>query len=109
MAIATIVDCVFSTQKDAKLLLQKSFARRFNSAIYSQLEKSQSSSLLLQSGNFILDGGQVLPLNNFLLLDTAQSQSSLQFKWQSFVDNLLQEFSELGGMLVLGSAIAAMI
>jgi uncharacterized protein len=112
LAIATIVGCVFSTQKDTQLLLQTSFARRFNStnyASYSQSENTPEKSPLLQSGSFILDGGQVLPLNNSLLFNTAQNQSSLKFKRQSFVDNLLQEFSELGGMLVFGSAIAATI
>jgi uncharacterized membrane protein YraQ (UPF0718 family) len=112
LAIATIVGCVFSTQKDTQLLLQTSFARRFNStnyAAYSQSKNTEQKLPLLQSGSFILDAGQVLPLNNSLLLNTAQNQSSLKFKRQSFVDNLLQEFSELGGMLVLGSAIAATI
>ena len=51
----------------------------------------------------------MIELNDSLLLNTAQNQSSSKFKRQSFVDNLLQEFSELGGMLVLGSAIAAII
>jgi uncharacterized protein len=109
LAIATIVGCVFSTQKDARLLLQTSFARRFNSTVYSPSENTQEKSPLLQSGSFILDEGQVLPLNDSLLLDRGQSQSSLKSKRQSFIDNLLQEFSELGGMLVLGSAIAAII
>lgn len=111
LAIATIVGCVFSTQKDTQLLLQTSFARRFNSTNYASDSQSntEQKSPLLQSGNFILDAGQVLPLNDSLLLNTAQNQSSLKFKRQSFVDNLLQEFSELGGMLVFGSAIAATI
>mgnify|MGYP003471083491 CR=1 FL=1 len=112
LAIATIVGCVFSTQKDTQLLLQTSFARRLNStnyASYSQAEDTEQKSPLLQSGSFILDAGQVLPLNDSLLLNTAQNQSSSKFKRQSFVDNLLQEFSELGGMLVFGSAIAATI
>jgi uncharacterized protein len=109
LAIATIVGCVFSTQKDARLLLQTSFARRFNSTIYSPSENTVEKSPLLQSGSFILDAGQVIPLNNSLLFDSVQSQSSLKFKWQSLIDNLLQEFSELGGMLVFGSAIAAII
>lgn len=111
LAIATIVGCVFSTQKDTQLLLQTSFARRFNSTNYASCSQSdtEQKSPLLQSGSFILDAGQVLPLNDSLLLNTAQNQSSLKFKRQSFVDNLLQEFSELGGMLVFGSAIAATI
>lgn len=111
LAIATIVGCVFSTQKDTQLLLQTSFARRFNPTNYVSYSQSDTEQKLplLQSGSFILDEGQVLPLNNSLLLNTAQNQSSLKFKRQSFVDNLLQEFSELGGMLVFGSAIAATI
>jgi uncharacterized protein len=109
LLIATIVGCVFSSQKDARSLLQTSFARRFNPTISAQLENTEKKSPLLQSGSFLLDGGQVLPLNDSLLLNTNQSQLSLKSKGQSLIDNLLQEFSELGGMLVLGSAIAAMI
>lgn len=109
LLIATIVGCVFSSQKDARSLLQTSFARRFNPTIYSQLENTEKESTLLQSGSFLLDGGQVLPLNDSLLLNTNQSPLSLKSKGQSLIDNLLQEFSELGAMLVLGSAIAAMI
>jgi uncharacterized membrane protein YraQ (UPF0718 family) len=116
-AIAIIVGSVFSTQKDTRLLLQTSFARRLNPAFTSNIsadaKNTQGQSPLLQSGSFILDGGQVLPFNDSLLLDAGQSQSSLKSnlksKGQSFLDNLLQEFSELGGMLVLGSAIAAII
>ncbi|MFM2313174.1 MAG: hypothetical protein RLZZ04_2450 [Cyanobacteriota bacterium] len=109
LLIATIVGCVFSSQKDARSLLQTSFARRFNPTIYSQLENTEKESTLLQSGSFLLDGGQVLPLNDSLLLNTNQSPLSLKSKGQSLIDNLLQEFSELGAMLVLGSAIAAVI
>lgn len=109
LLIATIVGCVFSSQKDARSLLQTSFARRFNPTIYAPLENTETKSTLLQSGSFLLDGGQVLPLNESLLLNVGQSQLSLKSKGQSLIDNLLQEFSELGGMLVLGSAIAAMI
>jgi len=116
-AIAIIVGSVFSTQKDPRSLLQTSFARRLNPVFNSNLAaeakntpgQSPGKSPLLQSGSFILDGGQVLPFNDSLLLDADQSQLSLKSKGQSFLDNLLQEFSELGGMLVLGSAIAAMI
>ncbi|MGL5834779.1 MAG: permease, partial [Waterburya sp.] len=109
LLIATIVGCVFSSHKDVRLLLQTSFARQFNPTIYAPLENNEAKSTLLQSGSFLLDGGQVLPLNESLLLNVGQSQLSLKSKGQSFVDNLLQEFSELGAMLVLGSAIAAMI
>lgn len=109
LLIATIVGCVFSSQKDARSLLQTSFARQFNPTIYAPLENTEAKSTLLQSGSFLLDGGQVLPLNESLLLNVNQSQLSLKSKGQSLIDNLLQEFSELGAMLVLGSAIAAMI
>jgi len=40
-------------------------------------------------------------------VDTKPSNSKT--KWQLFFTNLLQEFSELGGMLIFGSAIAAII
>ncbi len=110
LAIATTVGCVFSIQKDVRFLLQNSFAKRLKSLNYYQPEKTQSRSPLLQSGSFLLEQGQSLPMDSSLSLAVAKNQtSSLKFKWQPFLNNLFQEFSELGGMLVFGSAIAAII
>ncbi len=106
-AIATIVGCVFSVQPDARSLLQTSFAKRLNPIVDSQ---SNKISPLLQSGTFLLGQGKSIPFDDSLSVgiqpDNARDFNS---KWQLFFTNLLQEFSELGGMLVFGSAIAATI
>lgn len=122
-AIATIVGCVFSIQPDSRELLQKSFAKRLKPIV----SVNSNQSPLLQSGTFLLGQGQSFGEKNTksspgssdrwsipfddALLDESQPDrvKNLQSKWQLFFNNLLAEFSELGGMLVFGSAIAATI
>ena len=106
-AIATIVGCVFSIQSDSRSLLQKSFAKRLKPIAISQPD---SISPLLQSGTFLLGQGKSIRFDDSLSVDIKQAKvKNLQSKWQLFFNNLLAEFSELGGMLVFGSAIAATI
>ena len=106
-AIATIVGCVFSIQPDSRALLQTSFAKRLQPITTSQ---SDSVSPLLQSGTFLLGQGKSIPFNDSLSAKIKPANSSnFKSKWQLFFTNLLAEFSELGGMLVFGSAIAATI
>ncbi|WP_019508270.1 permease [Pleurocapsa sp. PCC 7319] len=105
-AIATIVGCVFSIQPDARELLQTSFAKRLKPIVNIPPNKS----LLLQSGTFLLRQGASIPFDDDLLVTTKLDKTSnFRTKWQLFFSNLLQEFSELGGILVLGSAIAVII
>lgn len=111
-AIATIVGCIFSIQPDARSLLQTSFAKRYNPifTVQSDLDVKATESPLLQSGTFLLGQGQSIPFDDSLSATIQRDHASnFQFKWQLFFNNLLQEFSELGGMLVFGSAIAATI
>ncbi|MEM8723165.1 MAG: permease [Cyanobacteria bacterium P01_G01_bin.39] len=106
-AIATIVGCVFSIQSDSRSLLQKSFAKRLQPIVNSQ---SDNVSPLLQSGTFLLGQGKSIRFDDSLSVDIKQTKvKNLPSKWQLFFSNLLAEFSELGGMLVFGSAIAATI
>ena len=106
-AIATIVGCVFSIQPDSRSLLQTSFAKRLQPIVNSQ---SDNISPLLQSGTFLLGQGKSIPFDDSLSVETKPATvKNLQSKWQLFFNNLLAEFSELGGMLVFGSAIAATI
>ncbi|MGF1590817.1 MAG: permease [Pleurocapsa sp.] len=108
--IATTVGCVFSIQRDVRFLLQDSFAQRLKLVNYYQPEPAKLSSPLLQSGSFIIEQGQSLPLASYWSTTVAKSQTlAFKSKLQPFFDNVLQEFSELGGMLIFGSAIAAMI
>ena len=111
-AIATIVGCVFSIQKDTRLLLQTSFSQRFYRGFNSpsDLDSQAGKSPLLQSGTFLLGQGQSIPFDNSLSVAIKTDKvGNLTSKWQLFFDNFLQEFQELGGMLVFGSAIAATI
>ncbi|MGD1921935.1 MAG: permease [Pleurocapsa sp.] len=105
-AIATIVGCVFSIQPDTRELLQTSFAKRMKPIVDVKLDRSP----LLQSGTFLLGQGKPIPFDDSLSVGVqSDNASNLKTKWQLFFTNLLQEFSELGGMLIFGSAIAAII
>ena len=109
-AIATIVGCIFSIQPDSRSLLQTSFAKRLQPIVNSQPD---NISPLLQSGTFLVGEGKSLRFDDSLSVETKPAKvknfKNLQSKWQLFFNNLLAEFSELGGMLVFGSAIAATI
>ncbi|WP_319421827.1 permease [Pleurocapsa sp. FMAR1] len=106
LAIATIIGCIFSVQKDVRFLLQESFSKRLKPVNYYQLEEAESISPLLQSGSFLIEQGQSLALDSSFSSAVVKKQAS---SLQLFIDNVLQEFSELGAMLVFGSAIAAAI
>lgn len=114
LAIATLLGFMFSWQVDSKSILQPALVKLLwtNSqpklSREAQLEKVPA---LLQSGTFLLNQGEALAMDGSLL-DTlpsfANTTSSLS-KGQLFLNNVVQELRELGGMLVLGSAIAASI
>jgi len=102
-AIATIVGCIFSVQPDTRELLQTSFGKRMKPIVEVKPEQLP----LLQSGTFLLGQGKSIPFDDSLSVGT--KADNIETKWQLFFTNLLQEFSELGGMLIFGSAIAAII
>ena len=105
-AIATIVGCVFSIQLDTRELLQTSFAKRLQPIV----NVSSNKLPLLQSGTFLLGQGKSIPFDDSLSVAVKPDKvNNFRSKWQLFFTNLLAEFSELGGMLVFGSAIAATI
>lgn len=118
LVISVTIGLLFSLQKDTKSLLQPRLIKRL-----SFLEKQQAESelfnqenakipVLLKSGTFLLGAAeQPLMMDQSLLLkenDLAKSNLAKE-KWQQFINNVLQELQELGGMLVIGSAIAATI
>ena len=115
LAIATIIGCIFSVQKNAKTLLQPNLARRFNVLVNGrsrEFNKNQESQpLLLQSGTFLLGTSGQPQKMEALLTETLSPVVALanSSKFQSFLDNVVLELRELGGMLVIGSAIAAII
>jgi uncharacterized membrane protein YraQ (UPF0718 family) len=104
MAIAISVGCIFSSQKDARNILQNSLVKRLESKI----ERQSAIPNLLQSGTFILNEGRSLPMNDSLV-EVLTGQKTFTTKGQLFFNNVLQEFRELGAILILGSAIAASI
>lgn len=111
LVIATLIGCVFSAQKDLRPLLQSAVAR----AVPTQRETSRSSdSALLQSGTFILgQTGQPLRLENTpqaaALIANPTLSLPLSDRLRLVLDNVIQELRELGGVLVIGTAIAAIV
>jgi uncharacterized protein len=128
LVIATIIGWVFSTQKDLRPLLQPSVARAIPvpkpELSEKDLLKAETPSLL-QSGTFMLGmpGGAVpiesLLQNDWKTLQTAKTEKSLKpssmfhrvskERLRLLLDSIVQELRELGGVLVIGSAIAAII
>ncbi|MEH2110564.1 permease [Nostoc sp.] len=124
LVIATIIGYVFSFQKDLDPIVQPAIARymKFNPPAEPQTKRrgqryqAQEEATvpnLLQSGTYILGGKAGIPLriDPNLVPPTSASTSNkpLAAKLRLVVDNSIQEFRELGGVMVLGSAIAAAI
>ncbi|OZH51551.1 permease [Hydrocoleum sp. CS-953] len=136
LVIATIIGWIFSVQKDIRQILQPTTARllpRPQQPVSQQLKTSP----LLQSGTFFLGQSTTsVPLESMGLFPgamttpVAQGQSlgigsqtttnkglgwtSLFFvpdkqRLLSLLNSMVQELRELGGVLVIGSAIAAII
>ncbi|MEH2056353.1 MAG: permease [Nostoc sp.] len=124
LVIATIIGYVFSFQKDLNPIVQPAIARymKFNPPTLSetkrrgkrsQVEEEAAIPNILQSGTYILGGktGAPLRIDANLVPPTSMSTSNkpLADKLRLVVDNSIQEFRELGGIMILGSAIAAAI
>ena len=125
---ATIIGWVFSAQADLRPLLHPSVARAIPlpKPELSEKELVQANTpLLLQSGTFMLGqpGGSV-PIESLLQDDwkplkigktEKTSKRSSMFhpvskeRLRLLLDSMVQELRELGGVLVIGSAIAAII
>lgn len=111
LTIAIVIGFIFSQQTNAQPILQSTLTKRL-AYNQNQVDLAQDKiSPLLQSGTFLLTQGQILPMDAAL---SKQKRNSLL--WRSklsklylFSENVVQELRELGGMLILGSAIAAMI
>ncbi|QLE44081.1 permease [Nostoc sp. C052] len=124
LAIATIIGYVFSFQKDLNPIIQPAIARymKFNPPAPPetkrrgqryQAQEEATVPNLLQSGTYILGGKAGIPLRIDANLVPSTSASTtnkpLAAKLRLVVDNSIQEFRELGGVMVVGSAIAAAI
>jgi uncharacterized membrane protein YraQ (UPF0718 family) len=127
LVIATIIGCVFSIQKDPRVLLESRLAKRLPLPVL-QGQGLDGTPILLQSGSFLLgQSGKAIRLTPDLLETAIPAKGRLRERNQSsgwrtrffffggalrmqlFLDNLTQELRELGGVLILGSALAAII
>jgi uncharacterized protein len=114
LLIATSIAYIFSFQKDLSPLLQPSVATAI--AVRNKREVPELSILsthrspLLQSGTYFL-GQSAKPL----ITDPAELQASLigmkptHYRLRLLLENTIQEMRELAGVLVIGSAIAALL
>jgi uncharacterized membrane protein YraQ (UPF0718 family) len=107
LVIAVIVGWIFSRQVDLRPMMQPTVARLMPNPVPRQ-QLQQSS--LLQSGTFLLNtAGQPMRLDNLVAGGGSIISRPFSERLQLMIDNVTQEFRELGGMLVLGSAIAATV
>lgn len=103
LVIAVIIGCLFSVQTDMRPLLQPALARFIQPQI-------NPISPLLQSGTFMLGGGEAVRLESLAVQAPPKKSKLWSVKAGRFiVNNMVQEFRELGAVLVIGSAIAALI
>jgi uncharacterized membrane protein YraQ (UPF0718 family) len=125
LAIATIIGFIFSFQKDLNPIVRPAVARymKFNPPAQPetkrrgqryQVEQQEAIPNILQSGTYILGGKAGIPLRidpNLVQGTTPISNTNKPFadKLRLVIDNSIQEFRELGGVMILGSAIAATI
>ena len=118
LVIATTIGWVFSAQADLRPLLQPAIAASLIAP--TKPESKQSSALqeaqtpeLLRSGTFLLgQPGQPVRMDATILQATLAATSPtkpLPDRLRLLLDNTVQELRELGSVLVVGSAIAAVI
>lgn len=117
LLIATFIGWVFSQQADLRPLMQPAVARAMLVPQSKKTDRSpqQATSPLLQSGTFFL-GQTDQPLQfdgspaqaAAMSVNPALSQP-LPERLRLMLDNVIQELRELGGVLILGSAIAAIV
>jgi len=125
LLIATIIGYIFSCQKDLGPILQPAIARYLKFNASASLEAQQRTSLtaatlakpvnsILASGTYIIGGKSKTStkLNSDLIQNSNPDflrNKSLAVKLSLVLSNIVQELRELGGVMVLGSAIAAAV
>lgn len=116
LAIAVVIACVFSTQADLRPILQPNASRSMmlgnEQTKGTDFSQQEPISPLLQSGSFILgQPGAPVRMDATVLQGSlaAASTKPLPDRLRMLLENTVQELRELGGVLVIGSAIAAII
>lgn len=119
LIVATVIGTIFSIQGDLRPLLHPNLVRAMPKV---SLESPETDKMpaLLKSGTYMLgQSGTGRRLEDSVssddLLEQIVPEAAIGFgavgkqRWQLFVDNIIAELRELGGVLVIGSAIAAFI
>ncbi|WNZ23382.1 permease [Leptolyngbya sp. NK1-12] len=123
LLIATMIGWVFSTQADLRPLMQPAVARAMpipkRAAKKTKAPKAkapqaeEAASPLLQSGTFFLGQSdqplQVDGLGQAALAANPALSRPIPERLRLMLDNVIQELRELGGILIIGSAIAALV
>lgn len=110
--IAVIIACVFSIQKDLRPFLQPTLARYLPSPSSQPDSKETSGSSLLAGGTYLLQSEGAVKLDMPVaaaLSASAPWSQTWPYKMRALLEMMLQEFRELGAVLILGSAIAATV
>ena len=101
LAIAIIVSMTFSVQKDLRAILQP------NIAIALPAAKVKAGAVPV--GTFFLGEDRSQPLDFGVAIGNQVTNKSLPDRLNLLLDNTLAEMRELGAILIMGSAIAAII
>lgn len=113
LIIATLIGWVFSAQKDLRPLLQPAVANAMPSKKGARgkgraTEETTDTPSLLQSGTYFLgQSDQRVDPMDFQAAAIAAAGKPPAYKLNLMLEGMVQEFRELGGVLVFGSAIAA--
>ncbi len=114
LTIATLIGWIFSIQRDLRPLLQPNVARAMPGRSRDRAGEMEGAEgpALLQSGTYFL-GQSAQPVDAAQLSAVAALNPTAgkpaMYKLTLMLESMVQELRELGGVLVLGSAIAAVI
>lgn len=120
LIVAVVVALIFSTQTDMRPFLQDNLVRLMGPPGQSEAPglppraggDADMPSPLLQSGTFLIQSpGQVLQLDAAPAQVLAQVAMTPPFRvrLRQMLDNMVLEMRELGAVLILGSAVAAVV
>ncbi len=105
LAIAITVAWIFSVQRDLRPFLQPAVTRALESHFRSTpLTAEPGASALLQPGTYFLGQPQ-------MALETGNVAPALSWtsRRSQMLENIISELRDLGGLLILGSALAAVV